>query len=200
MVDELKEPSTSEPAKVPKTKKDRKKLIMVLLATLLVVALAGAGLLYWQFSQKKDQLAKKGIEVLSLERKLVESSDKTDEKIKTSTTGGTDDLPIIIFSPGGLFSTGEKTELANKMLNPYKAWHTDEGDSVVSIHVQQNSSISASQYSVDAIYRNSVYEGFLFGTIDAASQDWWTPTCLDACTFSTSFRATYPEVVAATEL
>ena len=200
MVDEVKEPSAPQPAKVPITKKDRQKLTMILLSALLVVAIASAGFLYWQFSQKKDQLAKKGSEVSSLEKKLADSGDKTDAKTKTSTTSGTDDLPIIIFSPGGLFSTGEKTELANKMLNPYKAWHTDEGDSVVSIHVQPNTSISSSQYTVDAIYRNGVYEGFLFGAIDAASQDWWTPTCLDACTFSTSFRTTYPEVVAATEL
>ena len=199
MVDEVKEPSAPEPTKVPITKKNRQKLMMILLSALLVVAIASAGLLYWQFSQKKDQLAKKGSEVSSLEKKLADSGDKTDAKTKTSTTGSTDDLPIIIFSPGGAFTNSEKTELTNKLLDPYKAWHADEGDSVISMHVQQNTSISVSQYSVDAIYRNGVYEGFLFGTIDAASQDWWTPTCLDACPFSAAFRATYPEVVAATE-
>ena len=199
MVDEVKEPSAPEPAQIPKIQKDRQKLTISILTVLLVLALASAGWLYWQFSQKKDQLEKKGSEVTSLEKKIADSGDKTDAKTKTSTTGSTDDLPIIIFSPGGLFSTGEKTELANKMLSPYKAWHTDQGNLVVSIHVQQNSSISASQYSVDAIYRNSVYEGFLFGAIDAASQDWWFPECLDACPFSASFRATYPEVVAAAE-
>jgi len=199
MVDEVKEPSAPEPAQIPKIQKDRQKLTISILTVLLVLALASAGWLYWQFSQKKDQLEKKGSEVTSLEKKIADSGDKTDAKTKTSTTGSTDDLPIIIFSPGGLFSTGEKTELANKMLNPYKAWHTDQGDSVVSIHVQQNTSISSSQYTVDAIYRNGVYEGFLFGAIDAASQDWWFPECLDACPFSASFRATYPEVVAATE-
>src|SRR3989344_3204325 len=199
MVDEVKEPLAPEPAQIPKIQKDRQKLTISILTVLLVLALASAGWLYWQFSQKKDQLEKKGSEVTSLEKKIADSGDKTDAKTKTSTTGSTDDLPIIIFSPGGAFTNSEKTELANKMLNPYKAWHTDEGDSVVSIHVQQNTSISSSQYTVDAIYRNGVYEGFMFGTIDAASQDWWTPTCLDACPFSAAFRATYPAVVADTE-
>ena len=199
MVDEVKEPSAPEPAQIPKIQKDRQKLTISILTVLLVLALASAGWLYWQFSQKKDQLEKKGSEVTSLEKKIAESGDKADEKTKTSGTSSTDDLPIIIFSPGGSFTDAEKTELTNKLLDPYKAWHTDQGNLVVSIHVQQNSSVSASQYSVDAIYRNSVYEGFLFGAIDAASQDWWFPECLDACPFSASFRTTYPEVVAATE-
>ena len=199
MVDEVKEPSAPEPAQIPKIQKDRQKLTISILTVLLVLALASAGWLYWQFSQKKDQLEKRGSEVTSLEKKIAESGDKADEKTKTSGTSSTDDLPIIIFSPGGSFTDAEKTELTNKLLDPYKAWHTDQGDSVVSIHVQQTTSISSSQYTVDAIYRNGVYEGFMFGTIDAASQDWWTPTCLGACTFSTSFRTTYPEVVAATE-
>src|SRR3989344_3377652 len=198
MVDEVKEPSAPEPAQIPKIQKDRQKLTISILTVLLVLALASAGWLYWQFSQKKDQLEKKGSEVTSLEKKIAESGDKADEKTKTGTSS-TDDLPIIIFSPGGSFTDAEKTELTNKLLDPYKAWHIDQGNLVVSIHVQQNSSISASQYSVDAIYRNSVYEGFLFGAIDAASQDWWFPECLDACPFSASFRTTYPEVVAATE-
>jgi|SRR3989344_3394363 len=196
MVNEVKESPTLEPSKAPKTNKDQKKLTMFLLTALLILALGAAGWLYWQLSQKKDQLTIKGSEITSLEKKLADSSDKTGTK---DTTSGTDDLPVIVFSPGGLFTTSEKTEITNKMLNPYKAWHRDQGDSVVSIHVQQNTSISASQYDVNAIYRNSVYEGFLYGTIDAASQDWWVPTCLDACTFSASFRATYPEVVAASE-
>lgn len=193
MVDEVNEQSTPEPAKAPKDKEDQKKLTTLLLTALLVVALAAAGYFYWQFSQKKEQLVKKGVLITSLQKKVVDSGSKTDK----TTTSSTDNLPVIVFSPGGLFTDNEKTEITSKMLNPYKAWHRDQGDSVVSIHVQQNTSISARQYSVDAIYRNGVYEGFLYGAIDGASQDWWTPTCLDACTFSASFRATYPEVVAA---
>jgi len=150
MVDEVKEPSAPEPAQIPKIQKDRQKLTISILTVLLVLALASAGWLYWQFSQKKDQLEKRGSEVTSLEKKIAESGDKADEKTKTSGTSSTDDLPIIIFSPGGSFTDAEKTELTNKLLDPYKAWHTDQGNLVVSIHVQQNSSISASQYSVDA--------------------------------------------------
>lgn len=196
MVDEASQTPTPEPAKAPKDKKEQKKLITLLLTALLAVALAAAGYFYWQFSQKKTELSKNNSLMTSLQKKIAECTDKTSTKDKT-TTSGTDDLPVIVFSPGGLFTDSEKTEITSKMLNPYKAWHHDQSDSVVSLHVQQNTSISARQYSVDAIYRNGVYEGFLYGTIDAASQDWWTPTCLDACSFSASFRATYPEVVAA---
>lgn len=194
MVDEVKEGPAPEPPIVPKTNKDQKKVVMFLLTALLILALGAAGWLYWQLSQKKDQLTIKGSEITSLQKTIADSGDKTSTKDRASSTDG---LPVIVFSPGGLFTTGEKTEITNKMINPYKAWHSDQGDSVVSIHVQQNTSISASQYDVNVINRDGVYEGFLYGSIDRASQDWWTPTCMDACTFSTSFRATYPEVVAA---
>ncbi|MDO8591432.1 MAG: hypothetical protein Q7R60_00705 [bacterium] len=196
MVDEVKEVPTLEPSNPPKTNKNQKKLVMFLLIALLILALGAAGWLYWQLSQKKDQLTIKGSEITSLQKTIADSGDKTST---TDTASSTDDLPVIVFSPGGLFTTGEKTEITNKMINPYKAWHLDQGHSVVSIHVQQNTSISASQYDVNVINRDGVYEGFLYGSIDRASQDWWTPTCMDACTFSTSFRATYPEVVAASE-
>ena len=195
MADEVQEPKSLEPTNAPKETKSKKKLVAILLVVLLLAALGASGYLYWQFKDNKQQLSQKEAEKTALEKKLAECKKLAKESGLTIDTGG-DDLPVVIFSPGGLFTEAEKTEITNKMIAPYKAWHRDQGDSLVSIHVQQHFA-TPGQYVVNVIYQNEVYEGFLYGTIDAATQAWWFPECLDACEFSDTFRAAYPEVVEA---
>jgi hypothetical protein len=170
----------------PKTvsdKKDKKQTILILVIILLLAALMGATYLYWQLENNKHTLSQTQTDKTALEKKL------SDLRGIGETTPP---APVTVFSPGGLFTDAEKVEITTKMINPYMIWHKDLGDILVSIHVQQNS-VTPRQYTVDAIYKDGVYEGFLYGKVDATSQDWWHPICEDTCKFTNSFKDAYPQ-------
>lgn len=170
-----------------KDSKGKPPVLLILLILLLAVAIAALGYLYWQLQDSQRSAQDKDARNATLQKSLADCVDKKPAEA--------DDLPVIVFTPAGQFTDPEKAEITAKMLNPYKAWHRDLGDNLVSIHVQQPSS-GPREYLVDVIHRDGVYEGFTYGTIDAATQPWWHPVCLDACEFTPAFRAAYPDVVA----
>lgn len=184
------------PSQFAPHKKRRKGLVIFLAVLLFVLALGAAGYLYWLLQDKEDELARARSDIASLESRLSDTGEDEADGAETAPSESADagDLPVVVFSPGGLFTDAEKNEITSKMIDPLKHWSNDQDDELVSIHVQERE--GSAEYFVDVIHRDGVYEGFLYGTVDAATQDWWTPTCLDACEFTDEFQAAYPEVVA----
>lgn len=107
-------------------------------------------------------------------------------------------LPVVIYSPGGLFSDEEKLELQNKLINPFFDYQNSEEIDFITmiINKEQNPADAGHTYTVSAISKNGIYNGFIFGENDEIN--WWTPTCMGGCIFPEGYEEKYPEVVNAT--
>lgn len=104
----------------------------------------------------------------------------------------------VAFTPGGLFEEAEKAEITTKLIEPYLDYAKEIGspNDLASIHVQHPVEGEAfTEYTVDVIYQNDGYAGFIYGDSSLEIQPWWQPQCFEACEFSEAFRQKYPEIV-----
>lgn len=155
-------------------------IITSIIATLLIIAGAGGTYYYYQKSQKTAQAVN--------EPEKTPAVKECDE----------DEWPVVSFQPAGLFTEAEKTEIKNKIINPFYDWSKEGTEKIdyLTITVEElDAPKSGYSYSANAVARNNAYTGWLFG--ENKQVKWWTPDCMDACTFSDSFKQKYPEVVAA---
>ncbi|NIM47525.1 MAG: hypothetical protein GTN40_05225, partial [Candidatus Aenigmarchaeota archaeon] len=100
-----------------KTESGISQIFIIIIVALITSGLASAGVWYWQQQRIKD----------------VEDSYKTQiTKPKTTPTPSPSpsvtpsgaancevDLPILVFTPGGLFTEAEKNDIKNKVTEPY---------------------------------------------------------------------------------
>ncbi len=104
---------------------------------------------------------------------------------------------VVVFEPplGGEFS--DKTDIQLKIVNPLLDYYADEyGEGyLVSLAISQNTQVSKAQYPylATAIFKNGGNSGFVIGKTNGAIQ-FWVPDCMK-CTFSASFKASYPDIV-----
>ena len=106
-----------------------------------------------------------------------------------------EDLPVVVYSPGGLFTDEEKTELEDKMVNPYFDYKNENELIFVSMLIEKYDPVPAHgyKYKVQVLGIPQLDEGFLFGQSDPL--EWWVPECLGGCNFSDEFSEMYPEIV-----
>lgn len=106
---------------------------------------------------------------------------------------------VVVFYPNGLIDKEDKKELEEKVLNPMIDYSPNTYISVTvdpylpQIYTDGNSD---DKYIVTTIGKKDKGEtgSFLIGH-KKDGINWWTPVCLDSCTFSQSYKDTYPEVV-----
>lgn len=173
------------------------KLLHIIVIALFILALIASIYFYWLWRDCQEESNRRQNEITMLEERLNQAeADSSSPSVEESGPANEAEsgLPVVVFSPGGLFTDEEKAEITTKMLNPFRDWYADQGDGIVSIHVQEHFA-TPDQYTVDAIFDNGVYQGFLYGIVDAPEQEWWHPTCLGECSFTPEFEAAYPEVV-----
>jgi hypothetical protein len=104
------------------------------------------------------------------------------------------DFPKIVFVPSGLFDEEEKEKIIQYLIEPYYAFHKDQGINYVSIMVTKNpEEIADYRYDIQAISQNETYAGFLYG--EDTIEDWWIPSCMGGCEFSEQFQREFSAVV-----
>ncbi len=110
---------------------------------------------------------------------------------------------VVVYFPNGFIDKDDKGELITKLINPM----IDYSPGIfISITVDPNipqlyaSGNRDEKYSVRTIGKKDKGETgtFYFGS-KKDGINWWTPTCLDNCSFTQSYRNTYPEVVKLSE-
>lgn len=124
----------------------------------------------------------------------------SDTKTTPTTTPAGNKAPhtaVVVFEPplGGEFE--DKSAIQLKVVNPFLDYYADEyGEGyLVSLAISQNVQSSKSQYPylATAIFKNGGNSGFVIGKNNGVIQ-YWAPDCMK-CTFSASFKATYPDIV-----
>jgi type III secretory pathway component EscV len=169
--------------------------IVTSVLTLVILGLTAVAVYFWQnyekekavnavLNDKVSSTADNGIT-------LVPVTPSTDSETTSSAT-----LPVIVYTPNGLFTSVEIAELEKKLLNPFVDWHRDTNIKVVSINVEKPSpAISGYTYKITYINEGGSNGGFLFGT--QKPLEWWLPECMApaGCVFTDDFKAKYPEIV-----
>lgn len=110
---------------------------------------------------------------------------------------------VVVYFPDGFIDKNDKNELITKLINPMISYAPDVYISVtVHANLPQTYKDGASddRYIVATIGKENKggTGSFLFGS-KKYGINWWTPTCLDECSFTQTYRNTYPEVVKLSE-
>lgn len=149
--------------------------------------LTGFGVYYWQKSS--TPVIPKTVNNPPQEQKS--NTNNTTDKCDVC-----DELPVVIFSPGGLFSEPEKIELQAKLIDPFFDYeNSDEINFVVMmISKEQDPVESGFTYIVDAVGLGGIHLGFIYGS-ETSEIDWWAPTCMGPCPIPAGYKEKYPEVV-----
>lgn len=176
---------------VPAKAKGGSKRLLFLLV--LVLAAAVYGVYYWQTTERQNSTRELNQRISDLQAE----KNNLEAKTKTEAESADDTKPVVVFTPGGVFKEQEKTDLTNKLVNPMADYN--EGK-ILTVHIEVNSKdkyVIGDQdykYFVTAIFEGGESSEFLFGS-KKTGIDWWTPECLDKCTFTADFKKKYPEVV-----
>ncbi len=187
-------------------------LTTVLLAVGLAVAV-GAGVYFWQTqqaAQQKAELAQLKIQLTNLQTGNANGRSLGDipnvdvqpllpdltmpEPAPTCTL--CDEIPVVIFTPSGLFTEAEKDDLYAKAINPYFDYRNADEVNFVAMQVEKYNPVPdhGYKYNIEAFSKTGGYEGFLYGQSEPL--EWWHPECMGSCNFSAEFSAKYPEIVA----
>ena len=165
--------------------------VLAIFTVILLVALTGASVYFWQNYEKEKAL--KTVEV--------KTEEKTEEKTETPTPAPTptpaeeSKAPVVVFTPNGLFTAEERAELQTKFINPFLDWNKEINQVTVSIEIEKPyPAIAGYKYKVGYINEGGGNGGFLYGT--STPLEWWLPECLGGCNFSAEFKAKYPEIAA----
>ena len=168
-------------------------VIIIIVICLGVAILAGGGIFIWQTIEKNQLADQKNLAIASLEKTIAETPEC--QKCETcpiySLTD--EDLPIVIYTPGGLFTDEEKTNLKAKLVDPLIDFESSTDYPVVTMNIQKYDGEDY-QYQVDAIQKGGVNAGFLYGE-KGKDLNYYQPTCMGPCPFTDEFKEKYPEIV-----
>ncbi len=104
--------------------------------------------------------------------------------------------PVVVFESEGSFSQTEKTEIYNKVINPYIDYYLDQpNETLLTITIAKNlmASKDTYPYSAKTIFKNGGNAGFLIMK-EGTGVAWWVPECMNGCKLSDSFKVKYPEI------
>jgi len=182
----------------PKSKRNKKTLILFVLFLLLLVAL---GAFFVTLIQDRDeQIRTKDAEIQSLIQSTANQEAEETSQVEQNPEEDQEnaaELPVIVFTPGGLFEASETEEITTKLLNPYTDYYDETEQQIASIHVQHNTVNSEdTDYVIMTIFADGEYESFLYGDNSVTKQPWYQPICgIGDCVFSEEYKQKYPEVV-----
>ncbi len=172
--------------------------IISFISVLLTILLAGTTVYFWQESVKQRELGYLKQEMMQKDSnnnmtEEVEAENKAIKELSPSYSEPATE-PVIVYSPSGLFTDAEKTEINNKLIKPFIDWNAENEMYAVSITVEKPTpAIEGYKYSVSYVNEGGGNGGFLFGTKEPL--EWWMPECMGGCKFSPYFTETYPEIV-----
>ena len=178
------------------------------LVIILVVFALGASFAagYFYMQTKQAPVVKSDTEVIisatpaTNESTVTPIPTQSDVKTSASATPAAKKTPhtaVVVFEPplGGEFE--DKSAIQLKVVNPFLDYYADEyGEGyLVSLAISQNMQASKAQYPylATAIFKNGENSGFVISKNNGVIQ-YWAPDCMK-CTFSASFKATYPDIV-----
>lgn len=170
--------------------------IISFISLLLTILLAGTSVYFWQESVKQKELGNLKQEMMQENKVLTPTnSEKSPNATDTMPSYSEPvDEPVIVYTPGGLFTDSEKDELSKKLIRPFIDWNDENEMYAVSITVEKPTpAIEGYKYSVSYVNEGGGNGGFLFGTKEPL--EWWMPECMGGCKFSPYFTETYPEIV-----
>src|SRR3989304_2224341 len=156
-----------------------KKSHRILFAIIIILLTAGAigGGVYYVLGQ---QIKKQDKLIEDLQKK--ETTTKTEEKkVETSTTQTpvADTAPIIAWSSAGEFATAEKSEITQKIIEPYLYYEKLAGNKIVSMLFIEipvgNKGPQEYSYTVHTISAKGYNGGWVFGENDKIN--YWKPVC-----------------------
>lgn len=165
--------------------------ILTVLAVVLLVVLSGTSVYFWQkYEQTRNQPG--ATEELSYKEAL--EMDMVDEETP-ATSEADEETVVVVYTPGGLFSEAEKSEIDAKFVNPFIDWSNDIEQYPVSVEIEKPAApVAGYRYEFTYINQGGGNGGFLFGT--QTPLEWWIPTCMGGCNLSAEFIAKYPEIAA----
>lgn len=164
---------------------DQKKISLpIFLISLIFVALAAGGGMYWWQQRVGDERIESPAVIK--DRPTVE--DKTPQPQPTCPT-----LPIVTFKRAGLLTDTERKNLETKLINPYVDYAKPQGLVALLITVPER---AGEAYEVDAIYKTSGIQGLLFGQRER-TYGYWLPDCgpTGTCELTKEFIQKYPQIV-----
>lgn len=179
--------------------------LVIILAVFAIAASFSAGYFYMQTKQSAP-VEKTETEVAISETPATNESTvtptPTQSDVKTTVTLApaakkAPHTAVVVFEPplGGEFE--DKSAIQLKVVNPFLDYYADEyGEGyLVSLAISQNTQASKAQYPylASAIFKNGGNSGFVISKNNGVIQ-YWAPDCMK-CTFSASFKATYPDIV-----
>lgn len=104
---------------------------------------------------------------------------------------------VVVFEPPLGNDFADKALIQARIVNPFLDYYADENGEgyLVSLSISENKQDSKATYPYlgSAIFKNGGNSGFVIAKINGVIP-WWAPDCMK-CTFSASFKATYPEIV-----
>ena len=177
--------------------------LVVLLAVFALGASFAAGYFYMQ-SKQIPVTVKTDTEVSVSEKpaKNEQIATTTPSEVKTSATvtpagKKSPHTAVVVFEPPLGVEFEDKSAIQLKIVNPFLDYYADEyGEGyLVSLAISQNTQASKSEfpYLATAIFKNGGNSGFVIRKTNGEIQ-YWAPDCMK-CTFSASFKATYPDIV-----
>jgi len=177
--------------------------LILLLAVVALGASFAAGYFFMQ-SKQTAQISQTDTAVTvtpeANESTVTPTPTEPDVKSSTTVTPAAKKAPhtaVVVFEPplGGEFE--DKSAIQLRVVNPFLDYYADEyGEGyLVSLAISQNIQASKAQYPylATAIFKNGGNSGFVISKNNGVIQ-YWAPDCMK-CTFSASFKATYPDIV-----
>lgn len=171
-----------------------------LLISFLVVLIVGASFAAGYFFVKSQKSTTPSVSDQKIIVTPTISTSPTNGVVATvgpTSTPKTGHTAVVVFEPplGGEFA--DKAAIQTKIVNPFLDYYADENGEgfLVSLSIAKNlqESKTAYPYTANAIFNNGGNSGFTIAKTDGVIP-WWAPDCMK-CTFSTSFKAKYPEIV-----
>ena len=175
-------------------------VLVIVLIVLVACLIVGAAVYWWQSSANQSDLAEKDNQIASL-KNIIQDTSKWEECGVCEECEECEECasnePIVIFTPSGLFTDEEKTELYDKVINPYIDYQANTDYPVLTMDIQKSDLVDYS-YEIDVIMATGVNSGFLYGT-PGQKLEYYLPTCMGPCPFTDEFKEKYPEIVAKDE-
>ncbi len=190
-------PNLTPPANNPNSASIR--ISKAWLIVVLVIAAGAVGYFVSQYINSQSENGGKAVNQVTEQEQPMNSNVNSNPETNPPVL----DLPAVVFQPD-TFSSQEKTELYNKLINPSIDYEKDTESSseriMTTFVVEKMATPSAGYtYKISKFYNNNGWGGFLYGDANSGTIPIWVPSCMMECKFSESYKSKYPEVIAAYE-
>jgi hypothetical protein len=174
---------------------------IVILVVLVILAIGSVSAAIFSFIQSRAQTDKQ-VEVIPEVTPFGFSPDSSATSLPTPAQAVAQSTAKVTFENDAVFSTAVKADITSKVINPFLDYYTEQNNAgyVKELSITKNTQKSSTEfpYMASYVFENNVKGGFLI-TSSAKGVGWWSPECLNSCSFSPSFASKYPEIVMQTK-